>query len=145
MKRCPIAAIIARSIGILPCCALNNFFSHRGMNVCLIVRLLLATILCIWEICSPRIQCITYFPAGQKRGQKARPRTDFQADRWPENEYFFGGPTSFRGLFTEKCTDNFGSKFKSSMFLYFPFTFCLDFRWKLFRFSFAKHMSLLRE
>ena len=27
MKRCPIAAKIAGSIGILPCCALNDFFT----------------------------------------------------------------------------------------------------------------------
>ena len=31
-----IAVKIAGSIGILPCCALNDLFSHRGMNVCLI-------------------------------------------------------------------------------------------------------------
>ena len=31
MKRCPIAAKIAGSIGILPCCVLNDFF--RSMNV----------------------------------------------------------------------------------------------------------------
>ena len=33
MKRCPIAAKIAGSIGIMPCCALNDFFTS-GMNVC---------------------------------------------------------------------------------------------------------------
>ena len=33
MKRCPIAAKIAGSIGILPCCILNDFFT-KGMNVC---------------------------------------------------------------------------------------------------------------
>ena len=33
MKRCPIAAKIAGSIGILPCCALNDFLLHMGMNV----------------------------------------------------------------------------------------------------------------
>ena len=32
MKRCPIAAKITRSIGMLPCCVLNDF-SHWGMNV----------------------------------------------------------------------------------------------------------------
>ena len=36
MKLCPIAAKIAGLIGILPCCVLNDFFSHWGMNVCLI-------------------------------------------------------------------------------------------------------------
>ena len=30
MKRCPIAAKIAGSIGILPCCVLNDFF-HIGV------------------------------------------------------------------------------------------------------------------
>ena len=33
MKRCQIAAKIAGSIGILPCCV-STIFSHRGMNVC---------------------------------------------------------------------------------------------------------------
>ena len=28
MKRCPIAAKIAESIGILPCCVLNNIFTY---------------------------------------------------------------------------------------------------------------------
>ena len=28
MKRCPIAAKIAGSIGILPCCVLNDFFTQ---------------------------------------------------------------------------------------------------------------------
>ena len=36
------------------------------------VILLLATILCIWEIWSPRIQCITLFPCWQKRKKKNR-------------------------------------------------------------------------
>ena len=56
------------------------------------VRPLLATILYIWEIWSPRIQCITYFPVGKKQQQqqqKTRHRIDFEADRWPETGDFF--------------------------------------------------------
>ena len=34
MKRCPIAAKIAGSNGILPRCDLNDFFKTGGMNVC---------------------------------------------------------------------------------------------------------------
>ena len=35
-KRCPITAKIAGSIGILPRCVLNDFFTEtcRGMNIC---------------------------------------------------------------------------------------------------------------
>ena len=51
------------------------------------VRPLLATIHCTWEIWSPHIQCITYFPPGKiKRWPKKNTRhcTDFEANRWPE-------------------------------------------------------------
>ena len=47
-KQCPIAAKIAGSIGIMPCCILNDFF-HMGFER---LRPLLATILCAWEIWS---------------------------------------------------------------------------------------------
>ena len=62
------------------------------------MRPLLATILCIWEIWSPRIQCVTYFPVGKKNmaEKKARHRTDFEADRWPETGAFFWPNVMFR-------------------------------------------------
>ena len=50
MKRCPIAAKIAGSIGILPCCVLL-FFTWVWMFA-RFVRPLLATILSVWEIWS---------------------------------------------------------------------------------------------
>ena len=44
-----IAAKIAVSIGILPCCVLNDFYTWTFAKF---VRPLLATILCVWEIWS---------------------------------------------------------------------------------------------
>ena len=64
MKQCPIAAKIARSIGIMLCCA---WF----------VRPLLATIL------SPRIQYITYFPVDKN---KASPILKPIDDQKPEKQ-----------------------------------------------------------
>ena len=66
MKQCPIAAKIAGSIGILPRCDLNDLFT-QGYERLPFVRPLLATILCIWEIWSPRIQCHHVFPCWQKK------------------------------------------------------------------------------
>ena len=53
MKQCPIAAKITGSIGILPCCALNDFHI-RVWTFTRFVRPLLATILCTWEL-YPRV------------------------------------------------------------------------------------------
>ena len=61
MKRCPIAAKIAGSIGILPCCVLNEFFTYR------FVRPLLPAILCIWEIWSLRIHVSRISPCLPKK------------------------------------------------------------------------------
>ena len=54
MKRCPIAAKFAGSIGILPCCV----FPIEMWTFSRFVRPLLATILSIWEIWSRRIWAI---------------------------------------------------------------------------------------
>ena len=53
MKRCAIVAKIAGSIGILPCCVLNDFFTYSVVYECLHDfwgLSILATILCVWEI-----------------------------------------------------------------------------------------------
>ena len=68
MKGCLIAATIAGSIGILSCCALTDFFTCGGMNVCL--------------ICEASLSHHTLYMAKQKRWpKKARHRTDFEAGR----------------------------------------------------------------
>ena len=67
IKCCLIAAKIAGSIGILPCCILNDFFHTGAWTFARFVRPLLATILCIiWNLV-PAYTCITYFPVGKKR------------------------------------------------------------------------------
>ena len=75
-----------RSIGIMPWCDLNNFFTWMFARF---VRPLLATILCVWEIWSQRIHVSRiYLLAKQKlkiqitetnlkTSKKARNRTDF--------------------------------------------------------------------
>ena len=68
MKRCPIAAKIAGSIGILPCCVLKEF-SHNRVYAYI---------------------CITYFTGLKKNPKKTRHRTDIEADYGPETGYFFG-------------------------------------------------------
>ena len=72
MKRCPIAAVIAGSIGILPCCVFTMTCWTRGMNVCPISegpsqppyfgKIYLVPI----TACT----CITYFTGWQKRREK---------------------------------------------------------------------------
>ena len=63
MKRCPIAAKIAGSIAILPCCVLK-VFSHRGINVCPICEASLSHYtLYARKFGSP----VSYFPVGQKK------------------------------------------------------------------------------
>ena len=64
-------------------CSQNCWIDWNSALLCF-VRPLVATILCIWEIWSPRIQyIITYFPVGKKKmtEYKARHSTDFEADR----------------------------------------------------------------
>ena len=70
MKRCPIAAKIAGSIGIMPCCALNDF-SHRGMNVCRICEASLSHYtLYMGNLGPPRIQCIPVAKNKQKMAEQ---------------------------------------------------------------------------
>ena len=89
MKRYPIAAKIAGSIGILPCCALNDIF-HIGLGVWMLaqfVRPLLATVPCVWEIWSGsnnRVYMYHAFHLAKKKEKKACHHTDFEADLWPE-------------------------------------------------------------
>ena len=69
MKQCPIAAQIAGSIRILPCCVLNEF-AHIGVWAFdQYVRPFLATILCVWEIWSGSNNCI-YVSRISLRGKK---------------------------------------------------------------------------
>ena len=73
MERCPIAAQITGSIGILPCCVLNDLFKYGYEHLPRFVRPLSAAILFIGN--SPR----THITAPS--------RTDFEAptdDQKPE-------------------------------------------------------------
>ena len=95
MKRCPIAAKVAGSIGIRPYCVLNDF-SHtcRGMNVCLICEASLSHHTLYMGNLGPRVYNVSYITllAKQKYGKKkAHHHTDFEANRWPETGDFFGG------------------------------------------------------
>ena len=70
MKRCPIAAKIAGSIGILPRCALSNVFTYDTLyNMGNLV---------------PAYAMYTYFPVVKKKKMaeiKALHHTDFEAAR----------------------------------------------------------------
>ena len=87
MKRCPIAG----SIGILPCCVLNDFFT-QVWTLTWFVRPLLATILCVWEIWSGSNNRVYMYHVFHSLATKilqknARHRTDFEADLWPETVF----------------------------------------------------------
>ena len=72
-------------IGILLCCALNDF-SHIFARF---VRPLLATIQGKFGL---RVYNVTYFPVGKKQKmvkKKVHHHTNFIADRWPETVDFF--------------------------------------------------------
>ena len=89
----PFAAKIAESIGILPCCALNDF--DKGVwTFVWFVRPLIAPYF-VYGKFGPRVynvSCISLL-AKKKDGRKkkAHHRTNFEADWWPETRLIFGG------------------------------------------------------
>ena len=63
---------------------------HMGMNVCMTETSLIRHTLYTWNLV-PAYTMYHVFPAGKKKRwpKKARHRTDFEGDRWPETGYYF--------------------------------------------------------
>ena len=90
VKRCRIAAQMAGSTGILPCCVMhvfNDFFSRRGINVCPVCEASLSHHILYLGNLVAVYTCITYFLFGkkkeitkQKKENKARHCNNFEAD-----------------------------------------------------------------
>ena len=68
MKRCPIAAKIAGSIGILAVLCIQQIFHIGVRRFVRFVRPLLVTTLCVWEIWSDSNNCLSmYHVVGKKK------------------------------------------------------------------------------